>query len=64
MYRNFFSFRNRNIAKEMVKRAEMYGYKALVLTVDTPLLGTRRADVRNRYRLPPHLRSVPVSWVH
>ena len=38
-----------------VKRAEKAGYTAVVVTVDTPLLGKRRADERNHFFLPPHL---------
>ena len=37
-------------------RAEQSGYKAIVLTVDTPLLGHREPDVRNRFGLPEHLK--------
>jgi len=40
----------------LVKRAEKAGYKALVLTVDTPFFGLRNADIRNKFKLPPHLR--------
>ena len=43
------------ITLELVKRAERYGYEAIVLTVDTPILGRREADVRNRFTLPVHL---------
>src|SRR5436305_526099 len=32
--------------------AEAAGCKALVLTVDAPLLGRRERDIRNRFRLP------------
>lgn len=39
----------------MIQRAEASGYEAIVLTVDTPLLGRREADVRNRFALPSHL---------
>lgn len=38
-----------------IQRAEKSGYQALVLTVDTPFLGTREADVRNNFRMPAHL---------
>ena len=31
------------------------GYKALFLTVDTPYLGRRHAETRNKFHLPPHL---------
>ncbi|RDD47321.1 Hydroxyacid oxidase 1 [Trichoplax sp. H2] len=47
--------KDREITRQFVKRAEKSGYKALVLTVDAPVLGNRRIDVRNRFHLPPHL---------
>ncbi len=40
----------------LVKRAEKAGFKAIVLTVDAPLFGKRLADVRNKFKLPPHLK--------
>ena len=40
---------------DLIHRAERAGYKALVITVDTPILGRRLADARNRFNLPPHL---------
>ena len=49
-------YKNRDITRELVKRAENSGFKALVLTVDTPMFGQRLADARNRFHLPPHLR--------
>ena len=48
-------YKDRSIVVDLIKRAERTGYKALVVTVDTPRLGTRRDDVRNSFTLPPHL---------
>ena len=31
------------------------GYKALLLSVDVPVLGQRLGEMRNRFRLPPNL---------
>ena len=31
-----------------VQRAEANGFKAIMLTVDTPRLGRREADIKNR----------------
>ena len=45
-------YKDRALTQELVARAEACGYKALVLTVDTPLLGRRFRDVRNRFVLP------------
>ncbi len=36
-------------------RAQVAGFKALVLTVDAPIFGLRRADIRNKFSLPKHL---------
>ncbi|XP_013193112.1 2-Hydroxyacid oxidase 1 [Amyelois transitella] len=49
-------YNDREVTKNLVSRAEQAGYKALVLTVDTPLFGIRRADIRNKFTLPPHLK--------
>ncbi|KAL1922364.1 uncharacterized protein VTP21DRAFT_9903 [Calcarisporiella thermophila] len=48
-------YADRSISQELIRRAEKAGYKALVLTIDTVVQGMRRADVRNRFKLPPHL---------
>jgi (S)-2-hydroxy-acid oxidase len=34
--------------RQLIKRAEKAGYKAIVLTVDAPRLGRREADIKNR----------------
>ncbi|KAI5732619.1 hypothetical protein M8J76_008060 [Diaphorina citri] len=44
------------ITKSLVQRAEKAGYKALVLTVDTNVFGTRYADIRNKFNMPSHLK--------
>ena len=45
-------YKDRAFTQELVARAEAAGYRALVLTVDTPLLGRRYRDVRNNFVLP------------
>ena len=47
--------RDRGVTRELVRRAEAAGCRALVLTVDTPVLGARDRDRRNRLELPPGL---------
>jgi 4-hydroxymandelate oxidase len=44
-------------SRQLVERAEAAGYRALVLTVDLPVLGRRERDVRSGFELPslPHL---------
>ena len=38
------------------EEAEAAGFSALVLTVDAPTFGRRLDDIRNDFKLPPHLR--------
>ncbi len=45
-------YKDREVTKDLIKRVEAAGCKAIVLTVDAPLLGTRERDVRNRFTLP------------
>ncbi|MBY0547941.1 MAG: alpha-hydroxy-acid oxidizing protein [Candidatus Obscuribacterales bacterium] len=45
-------YRDRGITRSLVERAEAAGCKALVLTVDSPMLGRREPDVRNAFSLP------------
>ena len=47
---------DRSISKELARRAEAAGYRALCLTVDTPQLGRRERDVRNHFTLPAGVR--------
>lgn len=37
------------------------GYKAIVLTVDTPYFGRRLTEMRNRFKVPPHLKMANFS---
>jgi 4-hydroxymandelate oxidase len=48
-------YKDREVTRELVKRAEAAGAEAIVLTVDAPGLGTRERDTRNRFRLPDGL---------
>ncbi|XP_078088818.1 2-Hydroxyacid oxidase 2 isoform X1 [Mustelus asterias] len=49
-------YRNRKLSEQLVHRVEAHGYKAIVLTVDVPYTGKRRNDIRNNFKLPPHLK--------
>lgn len=46
-------YKDRAVTAGLVARAEAAGYRAIVLTVDTPLLGRRERDARNHFMLPP-----------
>ncbi|KAF1849277.1 FMN-dependent alpha-hydroxy acid dehydrogenase [Cucurbitaria berberidis CBS 394.84] len=49
-------FEEREQSRKMIQRAKKAGYKAVLLTVDTPLLGRRNLEIRNQFKLPKHLR--------
>lgn len=49
-------YADRSLTENLVRRAEVAGFRALVLTVDTPLLGRRERDLRRGFRLPEGLR--------
>lgn len=42
-------YKDRNVVAQLVRRAERAGFKAIALTVDTPRLGRRESDIKNRY---------------
>ncbi|MBC8159871.1 MAG: alpha-hydroxy-acid oxidizing protein [Roseiflexaceae bacterium] len=48
-------YRDRERTRDLVQRAAAAGYRALCVTVDTPLVGRRERDVRNRFHLPDGL---------
>jgi 4-hydroxymandelate oxidase len=48
--------RDRGWTADLVARAAAAGYRALVLTVDVPVLGNRLRDLRNDFRLPTGLK--------
>jgi 4-hydroxymandelate oxidase len=48
-------YKDRSATRDLVARVEAAGCRAIVLTVDAPILGPRERDVRNRFALPAHL---------
>ena len=48
-------YNDREVTRALVARAEGAGAEGIVLTVDTPGLGTRERDMRNRFTLPEGL---------
>ncbi|CAG9782924.1 unnamed protein product [Diatraea saccharalis] len=49
-------FKDREVTRKLVMRAEKAGFKALLLTVDAPIFGIRRSELRHKYILPAHMR--------
>ena len=48
-------YKERDLSVKLIKRAELAGFKSIIMTVDTPVLGQRIADVKQKFRLPDHL---------
>jgi 4-hydroxymandelate oxidase len=53
--------RRRDVVLGLVRRAEAAGYRALVLTVDTPRVGRRLRDVRSGFAVPPDVVAVNIE---
>lgn len=50
-----YTWKDRGLVGELIKRAAEAGYKGLLLTVDTAVLGRRERDVRRGMTLPPKI---------
>jgi L-lactate dehydrogenase (cytochrome) len=48
-------WRDRGLTRELVQRAQSAGYRALVVTLDTPVSGARERDIANGMNVPPKL---------
>jgi len=48
-------WRDRGLVKDLLARAAESGYEAIVITVDTAVLGRRERDVRHGFTLPPKI---------
>ena len=49
-------FEDRDHSRKLISRAKQAGYRAVFLTVDTPMLGRRNLEIRNQFKLPAHLK--------
>lgn len=54
-----YCFKDRGVTEDLVRRAEAAGYESLCVTVDAPVLGLRRRDVRNEFMPGPQ-----VQWAN
>lgn len=48
-------WKDRGLVKEMISRSAAAGYEAIIVTVDTAVLGRRERDVRRGFTLPPKI---------
>lgn len=53
-------YKRRDVSAIIAQRAEKWGFKALIVTVDTPRLGRREADIKNKMIAikPPNLQGL------
>jgi len=56
--------KDRGFTRALAQRAVAAGYKALVVTADTPRWGVRETDVRNGFHLPPGIEPVNLMVSH
>jgi isopentenyl diphosphate isomerase/L-lactate dehydrogenase-like FMN-dependent dehydrogenase len=54
-------FRDEGVTRELIATAVAHGFSALVLTVDTPVLGRRERDLRTGFTLPEGIRVVSLG---
>ncbi|MGW7347416.1 alpha-hydroxy acid oxidase [Streptomyces sp. NPDC054854] len=54
-------FREPGLTLGLARRAAAAGYRALVLTVDTPFTGRRLRDLRNGFEVPAHIGPVNLA---
>jgi L-lactate dehydrogenase (cytochrome) len=50
-----YMWRDRGFVAELLQRAQASGYRALVITVDVPMAGSRERDIRNGFSVPPRV---------
>jgi L-lactate dehydrogenase (cytochrome) len=48
-------WQNRDLTRSFVARARAAGYRALLLTVDVPVISRRERDLRNGFTVPPRV---------
>jgi 4-hydroxymandelate oxidase len=48
-----YCYRDREVTRDLVRRAEAAGYAALCVTVDLPVLGRREREIRSGFHAPP-----------
>lgn len=48
-----YCYRDREVTRSLVQRAEAAGYRAICVTADVPYLGRREREIRTGFHLPP-----------
>jgi L-lactate dehydrogenase (cytochrome) len=55
LWYQLYVWRSRDVVRSLIERAKAAGYRALVVTADTPVLGQRERDVRSGLVFPPRI---------
>ena len=54
-------YTDRGLTHEMAERAAAAGYEALIVTIDTQIIGNRERDIRNGFVIPPRFSSGEIA---
>ena len=54
-------YKDRELTREIAGRSAEAGYDALLVTIDTQIVGNRERDVRNGFTIPPRLSAAEVA---
>jgi 4-hydroxymandelate oxidase len=58
LWYQLYAYREREVNLRLIQRAEQSGYKAVVVTVDTPMLGRRESEIRAGFHKRDTVRAV------
>ena len=57
LWLQMYLFRDRGLTESLIRRAEVAGFRAIMLTVGVPYSGERRRDVTNQFKFPDSLQA-------
>jgi 4-hydroxymandelate oxidase len=63
LWYQLYVYKDRDVSRKLVEKAEEFGYKALVVTVDSQFAGHRERDVRNSFCLPSNIRAANFEMI-
>lgn len=55
-------YKDKELSRSLISRAEKAGYAALVITVDVPAMGMRNRDIKNKFTLPPGVEAANLKF--
>ena len=64
LWYQLYVYKDRDVSRRLVEKAEALGYKALVVTVDSQFAGHRERDVRNSFCLPAGIRAANFEMIN